>query len=843
MKKLLSLFVFLIVAPFVGAGAQTTTTMYRVDTIAALKAIPTSRPPIVIVMDAATGGPFEWGTSPCSAADDVYQVTPTAGPAGCWTRLANINSVGKSAIAYGVLTTNSTGVPSITPRSAFTSSISVDQYYSGSGTYDAAIAAAVAAAPSSGANLVFTPGTVYTVSAPIVVDRGNLKFQCAGLRTCNIQSTSTTADMFAVNLTVATTTISTTSGSTAATVASGSGITNGMQINSANVPAGTTVTISGTNITLSANATGTAAGTAATFGNMVYDVYWDGFVFSRASTSSAGCQISARNLAYTGVSNSRFYGNETSWKHVCLRSVNDFAMENVQSDNPQNAHLTLEGVSANGYGTLDGAFIGLTLRNYTYFIGGHAATASPLNHGSIEIGDFTGGLFFDTTLIARPRGYAIRMEGTSAGYAAGINSLVFLNNLNVEGSGPDGESGGIYAEYYSNINVTGGWISGKGVPALTQGANSAGVAVVGAELVINGSSAPIVSTAGSALNISGTRLQSYNPGVGLGVSLVTGAASINLQGNHFESLATGISDGGLSNIDINIDGNQFYNTTTPITSAIYGWAKATVGPSNSNENGPLAAKSLLVYGDATLSKSQNAANSFVCLNGSTGASAACRLFLQTGTANASVALAMNDSGGSPYAALSGGSATSMMYHLFPEHRFLSSAGAEFARFDNTGLTIEATKSFVFRGTTFSGVTGSTSLVGSASPTVTTPTLAGTQGVATLRGTTQTTLNFQRADTTQAYTFGRSIGNTDGQDFFLYDDVNGVSLQTWTNTLITFGVATTGTDITGTGTVRANTAFSANGATGLSATTTVRDAAGTGTCTLIFTFGIKTGGTC
>lgn len=50
-------------------------------------------------------------------------------------------------------------------------------------------------------------------------------------------------------------------------------------------------------------------------------------------------------------------------------------------------------------------------------------------------------------------------------------------------------------------------------------------------------------------------------------------------------------------------------------------------------------------------------------------------------------------------------------------------------------------------------------------------------------------------------------------------------------------------LTATGTVRANTAFSANGTAGASATKTVRDSAGTGTCTLVFTFGLYTGGTC
>lgn len=39
------------------------------------------------------------------------------------------------------------------------------------------------------------------------------------------------------------------------------------------------------------------------------------------------------------------------------------------------------------------------------------------------------------------------------------------------------------------------------------------------------------------------------------------------------------------------------------------------------------------------------------------------------------------------------------------------------------------------------------------------------------------------------------------------------------------------------------AFRISGVLGLSATKTIRDAAGTGTCTLIFTSGLLTGGTC
>lgn len=58
-----------------------------------------------------------------------------------------------------------------------------------------------------------------------------------------------------------------------------------------------------------------------------------------------------------------------------------------------------------------------------------------------------------------------------------------------------------------------------------------------------------------------------------------------------------------------------------------------------------------------------------------------------------------------------------------------------------------------------------------------------------------------------------------------------------------GTITGVTNVTASGTIRANTGFSANGTAGVSKTVTVRDSAGTGTCTLIFTTGIYTGGTC
>ena len=110
MKKLLFLLLALTVsAP---AFAQTQTQYYTVPTIAALKAMTTSRPAVVQVVD-ANPGIFNWSTTVCSAADDIYQITPTSGPTGCYTRMATPRAVGKSATANGLLCTGATGLPSI----------------------------------------------------------------------------------------------------------------------------------------------------------------------------------------------------------------------------------------------------------------------------------------------------------------------------------------------------------------------------------------------------------------------------------------------------------------------------------------------------------------------------------------------------------------------------------------------------------------------------------------------------------------------------------------------------------------------------------------------------------
>ena len=92
MKKLLLALLFLTSPVF----AQTQTQYYTVPTIAALKAMTTSRPAVVQVVD-ANPGIFNLSAGACSAADDIFQVQPTGGTTVCYTRAATPYSVGKNA--------------------------------------------------------------------------------------------------------------------------------------------------------------------------------------------------------------------------------------------------------------------------------------------------------------------------------------------------------------------------------------------------------------------------------------------------------------------------------------------------------------------------------------------------------------------------------------------------------------------------------------------------------------------------------------------------------------------------------------------------------------------------
>lgn len=102
--KNLVLFLTLLLAPL-GAAAQTATTYYTVPTIAALKALTTSRPPVVQVVD-ANPGIFNLSSGACSAADDIYQVQPTSGTTVCYTRMSSAYALKKAVTLGGSLTTS-----------------------------------------------------------------------------------------------------------------------------------------------------------------------------------------------------------------------------------------------------------------------------------------------------------------------------------------------------------------------------------------------------------------------------------------------------------------------------------------------------------------------------------------------------------------------------------------------------------------------------------------------------------------------------------------------------------------------------------------------------------------
>lgn len=108
MKRFLITFLILLTFPVL---AQTGPQGYfTVASVAALKAM-TGRPLVVEIID-ANPGIFNGAASACGAADDIFQITPTSGPAGwCYTRIATPYSVGKASPVSSVLTAGGTGTP------------------------------------------------------------------------------------------------------------------------------------------------------------------------------------------------------------------------------------------------------------------------------------------------------------------------------------------------------------------------------------------------------------------------------------------------------------------------------------------------------------------------------------------------------------------------------------------------------------------------------------------------------------------------------------------------------------------------------------------------------------
>lgn len=111
MKKLfLSVLLVLLSA---SVGAQQTTSVAVYPTIAAMKALNPTRPSLIEIKD-SNPGLFMWGTTACVSADDIFEVTPTAGPSGCYTRMATPYQVGKASPVSSILAANGSGLPAFT---------------------------------------------------------------------------------------------------------------------------------------------------------------------------------------------------------------------------------------------------------------------------------------------------------------------------------------------------------------------------------------------------------------------------------------------------------------------------------------------------------------------------------------------------------------------------------------------------------------------------------------------------------------------------------------------------------------------------------------------------------
>lgn len=171
MKKIV-LFLALLLSPLC-ALAQTANTYYTAPTIVSIKAL-TTRPAVIQTTD-SNPGVFNWGATPCSAADDIFQITPTSGPTGCYTRMATPYAVGKSALSY-------VSLPSF------------------SGDQTTTINNAMSALSGAGGGTYYLPKGSTTVSATLAVP-ANVTLWCAGVGATVISPNSTNPGFSVISIT------------------------------------------------------------------------------------------------------------------------------------------------------------------------------------------------------------------------------------------------------------------------------------------------------------------------------------------------------------------------------------------------------------------------------------------------------------------------------------------------------------------------------------------------------------------------------------------------------------------------------------------------------------------
>ena len=766
MKKLLA-FLFFLLAPLAAQG-QTTTTMYRVDTIAALKAVPTSRPPVVIVMDIATGGEFAWGTTPCSAADDVYQVTPTAGPTGCWTRLANTQAIGLAPnISRGLVTaTGSTTARTLAARAATTYNVRDFGAVGDGSTNDAAAfnAAFTACEAATYGCEIEIPSGAYALASKItksMTKAVSIRGQGRG-NTILLWTAADGGFALTYNSQYLAPKISDLSIWTTSTIGGGTAIS----------------------ITMSP-----AAATANDIGPEIHSVDIRG---SATATDYWTNGITLTDVWYPVLSNFTIKGKDEAVLPFSMTSgititrtqvlfAHDFTMQHIE-DGVLQAGTTLgEGTNLTRF-EMVGVRRGVNLTSWA--AGAYSIQGVQDGHiNSYEYGiktnyvvqaNYSGLLLFKTHI-------------STSNYVA-----IDLTNS-------------------SNARVVGNHMEDS--PTAT-GTYTAVVLTTSSDNVVSDNTFDYVAAASTAINISTSSAGNS----------VTGNTSGNrgLAGINTVVIAAGAGAGNSVRGNLSSGASGLVNNNTDLQ-----YISGNYPSSGTIEYVYTSANSLQI---ASVIRNDNAGSPTTALGFNVASAAAG----DTSVSKGGIGFTRNGAQGQGYGALYNqgtGAATDF------------TTANEILRWTGTGVNITGT-------TTISGITS----IGK-----TTAPAAGILGIKA--GTNQ---NIEvRAGVTDATAIAINAVNDAGAAAvplellgsritvaaaLRYGGVTLANSVTGTGSMVLSASPTfTGTigaaNLTATGTVRANTAISANGAAGLSVTKTVRASGGAADCTLIYTFGILTGGTC
>jgi hypothetical protein len=361
-------------------------------------------------------------------------------------------------------------------------------------------------------------------------------------------------------------------------------------------------------VTIQQSSTTQNAFTVGNASEQTFNITFNGIVFTRSSICTAGAAISATTTIYLNIQNCRFFGNNKAWQHVNLNSVYRVFIIKNQFDSPIKESVYCIG-GGNAQGGVPNSQSTDVILNDNLFSGGHSNTLTPTSVGVVYFGNYCQGLFLNNNEFQAFEGYSVMFKGlANVGDPIPSNTLVFILNHNVESTFSG--SGGLSFDYYYNVVITHGWITGKDLDAISHSVNCNSLQVANVQLAIAGTNCSAVYSNGNFVSINSCDILGYNFPVSsfntYGVNLGPLADNIQICNNKIRQFKVGIYAGNTAGKEYLVLGNILKSNTTNISNlapadyaSIDFWANQGLVESIQSVFDPSYVNNVAFYGSAS----------------------------------------------------------------------------------------------------------------------------------------------------------------------------------------------------------------------------------------------------